>query len=29
MGHDMLAPFTAAWMIDMGPLVIDKAEVRF
>ncbi|KAK4727519.1 hypothetical protein R3W88_032436 [Solanum pinnatisectum] len=26
MGHDMLAPFTAAWMIDMGPLVIDRAE---
>ncbi|TMW91682.1 hypothetical protein EJD97_014034 [Solanum chilense] len=26
MGHDMLAPFTAAWMIEMGPLVIDKAE---
>ncbi|XP_055802278.1 gamma aminobutyrate transaminase 2 [Solanum dulcamara] len=25
-GHDMLAPFTAAWMIDMGPLVIEKAE---
>ncbi|XP_006351980.1 gamma aminobutyrate transaminase 2 [Solanum tuberosum] len=25
-GHDMLAPFTAAWMIDMGPLVIDRAE---
>lgn len=28
MGHNMLAPFTAGWQIDMGPLVIEKAEVR-
>ncbi|KAH0644532.1 hypothetical protein KY284_032416 [Solanum tuberosum] len=26
MGHDMLAPFTAGWQIDMGPLVIERAE---
>ncbi|CAN4096289.1 unnamed protein product [Withania somnifera] len=25
----MLAPFTAGWQSDMGPLVIEKSEVRF
>ncbi|XP_070033233.1 vanillin aminotransferase isoform X1 [Nicotiana tomentosiformis] len=25
-GHDMLAPFTAGWQSDMGPLIIEKSE---